>query len=57
MEEAQILCDTVAIMDEGKIVAQGAPKHLVQIHCADMPLESRNLESVFLVLTGKRLRE
>jgi len=57
MEEAQILCDTVAIMDEGKIIDQGSPKHLVQVHCADMPLESRNLESVFLVLTGKRLRE
>jgi ABC-2 type transport system ATP-binding protein len=52
-----VLCDTIAIMDEGKIIVQGSPRHLVDIHCAAMPPESRNLESVFLTLTGKRLRE
>lgn len=57
MEEAWVLCDTIAIMDEGKIIAQGTPRQLVDIHCASMPPESRNLESVFLTLTGKRLRE
>jgi ABC-2 type transport system ATP-binding protein len=57
MEEAWVLCDTVAIMDEGRIMAHGSPGHLVETYCADMPPESRNLESVFLALTGKHLRE
>ncbi len=57
MEEAWILCDTIAIMDNGTIIEQGTPRQLVDIHCASMPLESRNLESVFLTLTGKKLRE
>jgi ABC-2 type transport system ATP-binding protein len=56
MEEAWVLCDDIAIMDEGKIITQGTPRHLVKTHCASMPPESRNLESVFLALTGKRLR-
>jgi ABC-2 type transport system ATP-binding protein len=57
MEEAWVLCDTVAITDEGKIIAQGSPGQLVKTHCASMPPESRNLESVFIALTGKHLRE
>jgi ABC-2 type transport system ATP-binding protein len=57
MEEAWVLCDTIAIMDNGTIIAQGSPGDLVQIHCAEMPPESRNLESVFISLTGKRLRD
>ncbi len=56
MEEAQDLCDTIAIMDNGRIIEQGNPEMLMDKHCAsgDCP---RNLESVFLKLTGKRLRE
>jgi ABC-2 type transport system ATP-binding protein len=34
MEEAQQLCDTVAIMDHGRIIAQGAPEALIRAHCA-----------------------
>ena len=33
MEEAQLLCDVVAIMDNGKIIAQDSPKHLIEKHC------------------------
>jgi ABC-2 type transport system ATP-binding protein len=33
MEEAQLLCDVVAIMDHGKIIAQDSPKHLIAKHC------------------------
>jgi len=33
MEEAQNLCDEVAIMDHGRIIAQGAPEALIRAHC------------------------
>ncbi len=33
MEEAQQLCDEVAIMDHGRIIAQGAPEALIRAHC------------------------
>jgi ABC-2 type transport system ATP-binding protein len=33
MEEAQYLCDTIAIMDGGKIIAEGSPADLIAEHC------------------------
>lgn len=33
MEEAQKLCDDIAIMDKGRIIARGAPHDLIQTHC------------------------
>jgi ABC-2 type transport system ATP-binding protein len=108
MEEAQYLCDEVAIMDQSKIIAQGSPNDLILNHgggvtitlpkteyavaACDMPypmnvidgrleipiedmnqvvehllkggvdltkmrVETPNLETVFLNLTGRRLRE
>ena len=33
MEEAQQLCDEVAIMDHGRIIVQGAPEALIRAHC------------------------
>lgn len=52
MEEAQQLCDEVAIVDAGKIIACGAPAQLVA--AADA---CANLEELFLSLTGKQLRD
>lgn len=106
MDEAQLLCDRVAIVDQGLILTSGTPRELIQEHCPyvsvilpaqtqalkDFPwpvlehqqgLEIRateanaciqellrreialneisihtpNLEDVFLVLTGRSLRE
>ena len=108
MEEAQYLCDEVAIMDYGKIIAQGTPAELIRRHSrgitvvlpreryahkansfplpvrevkdtieiktddvnqcleqlishgvdlSDISVRSPNLETVFLNLTGRRLRE
>ncbi len=108
MEEAQILCDEVAIMDYGKIISQGTPDALIRQHSrgstvvmprerftpktddfplpvrtvkdnveiktedvnqclehliaygidlSDMTVRSPNLETVFLNLTGRQLRE
>lgn len=52
MEEAQQLCDEVAIVDGGKMIAAGHPTRLVRdsVGCA-------NLEELFLQLTGKQLRD
>ena len=33
MEEAEFLCDEIAIMDGGMIIAQGGPKSLINTHC------------------------
>ncbi len=56
MEEAQTLCDTIAIMDNGRIIAKGSPKELIAEHCPGQACP-KNLETVFLRLTGKHLRE
>jgi lipooligosaccharide transport system ATP-binding protein len=52
MEEAARLCDRLLIMDEGRIVAEGAPGQLVREHVGE-----GTLEDVFLKLTGHALRE
>ena len=57
MEEAQILCDVLAIMDRGEIIESGSPLDLIERHCVGMEMKDQNLESVFLKLTGKNLRE
>ena len=48
MEEAERLCDRVAIMDSGRIVAIDSPSSLMEKH-------GGNLETVYLKLTGRRL--
>lgn len=50
MEEAERLCDRVAIMDTGKIIAIDSPAALIRLHGA-------NLEDVYLKLTGRRLED
>lgn len=52
MEEAQSLCSSIAIMDEGRIIMQGPPQQLIEKHP-----ECRNLEDLFIKLTGKHLRD
>lgn len=62
MDEAEILCDRVAIIDSGKIIAMGSPDKLIDDLVAtgfERPKEvkSANLEDVFIHLTGHTLRE
>jgi len=62
MEEAEVLCDRVAIMDNGKIIAMDTPEHLVKNLLKKgfkkkEIVEQANLEDVFIDLTGKALRE
>jgi ABC-2 type transport system ATP-binding protein len=39
MEEAELLCDEIVIMDRGRIIAQGAPRRLLREHFAEVLLE------------------
>ena len=53
MEEAERLCDTIAIMDNGSIIASGTPGELI----ASMNDPNATMETVFLTLTGKSLKD
>jgi ABC-2 type transport system ATP-binding protein len=57
MEEAQVLCDRVAVMDSAKIIALDTPQKLIEKYASDIPGQKGTLEDVFLKLTGKDLRE
>jgi ABC-type multidrug transport system ATPase subunit len=51
MEEAERICDRLAIMDHGKIVESGSPAELLE------RFAQPNLEGVFIEITGRGLRE
>lgn len=62
MDEAEYLCDRVAIIDSGNIVALDTPDKLIDNLVAggfERPKEMKlaNLEDVFIQLTGHSLRE
>ncbi len=62
MDEAEILCDRVAIVDKGNIIALNSPDKLIDELVAsgfEKPKEVKkaNLEDVFIQLTGHALRE
>ena len=62
MDEAEQLCDRIAIMDEGKIISLNSPDKMIDELVAtgfERPKQVKlaNLEDVFIHLTGKDLRE
>jgi len=62
MDEAEILCDRVAIMESGKIIALNTPDRLIDDLVAtgfEKPkqVKQANLEDVFIHLTGHALRD
>jgi ABC-2 type transport system ATP-binding protein len=62
MDEAEMLCNRVAIIDSGKIIAMASPDKLIDDLVEsgfEKPKEVKqaNLEDVFINLTGKHLRE
>ena len=62
MDEAEQLCDRIAIMDEGKIIAMDSPDKMIDDLVStgfERPKEVKlaNLEDVFIHLTGKEMRE
>lgn len=61
MDEAEVLCDRIAIMDRGKIIKLDTPKNLIKDlldrgFTKEQKVEQANLEDVFIDLTGKALR-
>jgi ABC-2 type transport system ATP-binding protein len=52
MEEAELLCSSIAIIDQGQIIIQGRPSEMI----GSKP-EYTNLESIFLNITGRKLRD
>lgn len=62
MDEAELLCDRVAVMDNGKIIALDTPKNLIDALLKKgfkkkTEVRQANLEDVFIDLTGKELRD
>jgi ABC-2 type transport system ATP-binding protein len=51
IEEAEALCDRVAIIDYGKLIAIGSPRELIEKY------NTKNLEEVFMEITGRRILE
>ncbi len=62
LDEAELLCDRVAIMDNGKIIALDTPRNLIKQLLKrgfkkEQHIEQANLDDVFIDLTGKALRD
>jgi len=63
MEEAERLCDRVAIVDHGHVIALGTPRDLIEsVDLTHLPppeprKTSATLEDVFVSLTGRTLRD
>jgi ABC-type multidrug transport system ATPase subunit len=54
MQEAEALCERIAILDEGRIVAEDTPQGLKAMIRKDGDAEP-TLDEVFMELTGKHL--
>jgi len=60
MDEAEVLCDRVAIIDHGKVIALGTPLALmasIEVPPKDPRPHAATLEDVFVALTGRHLRD
>jgi ABC-2 type transport system ATP-binding protein len=58
MEEAQTLCDRVAIVDRGTLIALGTPAELIgSLGAPKVVVQQGTLEDVFVSLTGRHLRD
>jgi ABC-2 type transport system ATP-binding protein len=62
MDEAEMLCDRVAIMDEGRIIALDSPSNMIDELLVNgfqrqREVKGANLEDVFIHLTGHAMRD
>jgi len=54
LQEAEVLCDRVVVIDQGRVLAEGTPAELIRSHAGP---DGGSLEDAFMRLTGKRLEE
>src|ERR671935_168281 len=54
LQEAEVLCDRVVVIDQGRVLAEGTPVQLIRQYAES---EEGSLEDAFMRLTGKRLEE
>lgn len=57
MDEAEALCDRIAIMDGGKLIAIGTVDELKQLVAERDGITNPSMEDVFIALTGRDLRD
>ena len=62
MDEAEQLCDRIAIIDEGKIIKLDSPDKMIDELVAEgferpKQVKAANLEDVFIHLTGREMRD
>ena len=58
MEEAEALCDRVAVVDRGHVIALGTPAELIaSLGAPTVVTHEGTLEDVFMTLTGRHLRD
>ena len=57
MDEAEALCDRIAVMDEGQLIAIGTVAELKQLVSERDGVIDPTMEDVFIALTGRDLRE
>jgi ABC-2 type transport system ATP-binding protein len=62
MDEAEQLCDRIAIMDEGKIISLNSPDKMIDDlvnggFARPKQVKAASLEDVFIHLTGKEMRD
>lgn len=57
MEEAELLCDRIAFISGGRIVAEGTPLELRQRIANGRPIDEIDMEDVFMELTGRSVEE
>ena len=54
LQEAEVLCDRVVVIDQGRVLAEGTPVQLIRQYAGS---DEGSLEDAFMRLTGKRLEE
>lgn len=62
MDEAEQLCDRIAILDKGEIIKLASPDKMIDELLATgferpKPAKAANLEDVFIHLTGREMRD
>jgi ABC-2 type transport system ATP-binding protein len=57
MDEAETLCDRIAFIVGGRIVAEGTPDELKRQVARGRPVDAVDMEDVFMDLTGRSVEE